>query len=127
MSEVDPNMRNRPRPPPAPAPVAAAAASVTSHSPQSTFASSPRRQQQQQQQPNTNSQPPPPAPPISSDLFVGGSGGYDAQTAQRVRRWIESRTVTDVRDCRPFLNREIHRGFALKKTANCNDRSAPRL
>jgi len=51
----------------------------------------------------------------------------DAQTALRVRRWIESRSVSDVRQYRPVLNQEIHQGFALRKTQNRNDRSAPRF
>lgn len=52
---------------------------------------------------------------------------YDAQTAMRVRRWIESRTTTNVVDCRPILNAEIQRGIALKKTNSVNDRSAPKI
>ena len=55
------------------------------------------------------------------------SPNYDAQTAMRVRRWIESKTVTNVADCRPYLNAEIQQGFALKKTTSMNDRSAPRF
>ena len=55
------------------------------------------------------------------------SPNYDVQTAMRVRRWIESKTVTNVADCRPYLNHEIQQGFALKKTTSMNDRSAPRF
>jgi hypothetical protein len=55
------------------------------------------------------------------------SSGYDAQTAMRVRRWIESRTTPNVGDCRPVLNAEIQRGIALKKTNSVNDRSAPKI
>ena len=54
---------------------------------------------------------------------------YDQQTetALRVRRWIESKSVTDVKDCRPLLNQEIQKGFSLRKTQDSNDRSAPIL
>lgn len=52
---------------------------------------------------------------------------YDMQTAMRVRRWIESKSVTNVAECRPVLNAEIHQGFALRKTSVMNDRSAPRF
>ena len=45
----------------------------------------------------------------------------------RLRRWIESRSATNVVDCRPVLNAEIQRGVALKKTNSVNDRSAPRF
>lgn len=55
------------------------------------------------------------------------SPNYDAQTALRVRRWIESKTVSNVADCRPYLNAEIQQGFHLKKTTSMNDRSAPRF
>ena len=55
------------------------------------------------------------------------SPNYDAQTAMRVRRWIESKTVTNVADCRPYLNAEIQQGFALRKTTSMNDRSAPKF
>ena len=67
-----------------------------------------------------------PQPPPMQNNF-NTPGGYDAQTALRVRRWIESKTVTDVRETRPLLNAEIHQGFALRKTQNTNDRSAPRF
>ena len=55
------------------------------------------------------------------------SPNYDAQTALRVRRWIESKSVTNVADCRPYLNQEIQQGLALRKTTSMNDRSAPRF
>jgi len=57
---------------------------------------------------------------------VGGPGlpPYDS-SAHKVRQWIETRTVTDVRKVRPILNQEIQRGFSLKKTAGVNDRSRP--
>ena len=55
------------------------------------------------------------------------SSNYDAQTAMRVRRWIESKTVTNVAECRPFLNAEIQQGMVLRKTTCMNDRSAPRF
>ena len=55
------------------------------------------------------------------------SPNYDVQTALRVRRWIESKTVTNVADCRPYLNQEIQQGFNLRKTTSMNDRSAPRF
>ena len=62
-----------------------------------------------------------------SASLTSASSGYDAQTAMRVRRWIESRSATNVVDCRPVLNAEIQRGVALKKTNSVNDRSAPRF
>ena len=55
------------------------------------------------------------------------SHNYDAQTAMRVRRWIESKTVSNVADCRPYLNAEIQQGLVLKKPTSMNDRSAPRF
>jgi hypothetical protein len=64
---------------------------------------------------------------MSRNLSAASSSGYDAQTAMRVRRWIESRSATNVGDCRPILNAEIQRGVALKKTNAVNDRSAPRF
>lgn len=73
--------------------------------------------------PNMRNRPQP--PPISNPQQ--SSSNYDAQTAMRVRRWIESKTVADVRDCRPFLNAEIHQGFSLRKNAVVNDRSAPKF
>ena len=48
-------------------------------------------------------------------------------SAMRVRQWIETRTVSDVRRVRPVLNQEIQRGFSLKKTNEVNDRSKPRF
>ena len=55
------------------------------------------------------------------------SPSYDAQTALRVRRWIESKSTINVADCRPYLNQEIQQGLALRKTTSMNDRSAPRF
>ena len=50
------------------------------------------------------------------------------QTALRVRKWIESRSVPNVKEYRPLLNAQIQQGFALRKTAGMtNDRSAPRF
>ena len=63
------------------------------------------------------------APPYQRSV---SSPNYDVQTAMRVRRWIESKTVTNVADCRPYLNAEIHQGMSLRKTT-MNDRSAPRF
>ena len=51
----------------------------------------------------------------------------ERETALRVRRWIESKTVTDVKVCRPLLNREIQQGLVLRKNKVSNDRSAPRF
>jgi len=50
------------------------------------------------------------------------------QTAQRVRKWIESKSVSNVKEHRPLLNAEIHQGYALRKTTGLiNDRSAPKF
>ena len=62
----------------------------------------------------------------------GGHGGGPGQQEQvaaalRVRQWIETRTVSDVRKIRPVLNQEIHQGFLLKKSGAVNDRSVPRF
>ena len=62
--------------------------------------------------------------PVHNQEF---SSNYDAQTAMRVSNSIDSKSVGDVRNCRPFLNAEIHQGLALRKTSSRNDRSAPRL
>ena len=74
---------------------------------------------QQQQQPQNNQG--------FQRSFSTPSSNYDAQTAMRVRRWIESKTVTNVAECRPFLNAEIQQGMVLRKTTCMNDRSAPRF
>ncbi len=103
MGDVDANMRNRPQPPPL------------------------KGLQQQQTQPffPSSSSPQLQRRAVGGDVAVGGC---DAQTALRVRRWIESRSVGDVRECRPLLNAEIKQGFALRKTqGGTNDRSAPRF
>ena len=65
--------------------------------------------------------------PYFQRSFSTPNPNYDAETAMRVRRWVESKTVTNVADCRPYLNTEIQQGFALKKTKSMNDRSAPRF
>jgi len=57
----------------------------------------------------------------------GQRGGIDPQAAMRVRHWIETRTVSDVRKVRPVLNAEIHQGFLLKKANGVMDRSQPRF
>jgi hypothetical protein len=50
------------------------------------------------------------------------------QTAQRVRKWIESKSVSNVKEHRPLLNAEIHQGYVLRKTTGLiNDRSAPKF
>ena len=38
------------------------------------------------------------------------------QTALRVRKWIESRSVPNVKEYRPMLNAQIQQGLALRKT-----------
>ena len=54
-------------------------------------------------------------------------GHCDMQSAMRVRQWIETRTVSDVRKVRPILNQEIQRGLSLRKTSTVSDRSQPRF
>ena len=79
---------------------------------------------------------PPPIP--SSQLHQNHAGrGNDQlfipsamaeQTAQRVRKWIESKSVSNVKEHRPLLNAEIHQGYVLRKTTGMiNDRSAPKF
>ena len=83
-----------------------------------------RPNQQQQHHPNGT------GPPMGNgpqNMGHGPPSNYDAQTAMRVRRWIESKTVTNVADCRPYLNAEIQQGLVLKKPTSMNDRSAPRF
>jgi len=58
---------------------------------------------------------------------TNGSQRSDPQTAMKVRHWIETRTVSDVRKVRPVLNSEIHKGFLLKKASGVMDRSQPRF
>jgi hypothetical protein len=58
---------------------------------------------------------------------TNGSQREDPQTAMKVRHWIETRTVSDVRKVRPVLNSEIHKGFLLKKASGVMDRSQPRF
>ena len=69
-----------------------------------------------------------PQPP---DLHRGGwpgphNGGYDPSAA-KVRHWIETRTVSDVRKVRPVLNQEIQQGFQLRKATGVKDRSGPKI
>jgi len=52
--------------------------------------------------------------------------GVDPSSA-KVRHWIETRTVSDVRKVRPVLNQEIQQGFQLRKATGVKDRSQPRL
>ena len=80
---------------------------------------SPQHQPQHQQQLQSNQQ--------GFQRSFSTNSNYDAQTAMRVRRWIESKTVTNVAECRPFLNQEIQQGMVLRKTTCMNDRSAPRF
>jgi len=87
---------------------------------------------QRPQPPDINGHVPPGAN-SASYWTAGGSGGMvhngmghcDAQSALRVRQWIETRTVSDVRKVRPILNQEIQRGLNLRKTAAVSDRSQP--
>ena len=60
-------------------------------------------------------------------VAAGPAGAQERETALRVRRWIESKSVTDVKVCRPLLNREIQQGLVLRKNKVSNDRSAPRF
>jgi len=55
---------------------------------------------------------------------MGNGSRYDHS---RVRQWIETRSVSDVRKVRPILNQEIQRGFSLKKALSVSDRSTPRF
>ena len=69
-----------------------------------------------------------PQPP---DLHRGGwpgphNGGHDPAAA-KVRHWIETRTVSDVRKVRPVLNQEIQQGFQLRKATGVKDRSGPKI
>merc|ERR1719322_1963216 len=81
-------------------------------------------------------QPPPIAPSQTqhpTQLTMGNDPSFvpsamAEQTALRVRKWIESRSVPNVKEYRPLLNAQIQQGFALRKTAGItNDRSAPRF
>ena len=91
-----------------------------------------------QMYPANNGQGPYPAsgpyPPNGPGPYPGQGGPYHGppaghvdRSAVRVRQWIETRTVSDVRKVRPFLNQEIQRGFSLKKTNEVSDRSKPRF
>ena len=71
-----------------------------------------------------------PQPP---DLHRGGwpgphnSGHGGDPAAAKVRHWIETRTVSDVRKVRPVLNQEIQQGFQLRKATGVKDRSGPKI
>ena len=61
---------------------------------------------------------------------IGGwqNGGQRMDPASaKVRQWIETRTVSDVRKVRPVLNQEIQQGFQLRKAVGIKDRSQPRF
>lgn len=45
-------------------------------------------------------QPPSPSAQAAAAAAAASQANYDVQTAMRVRRWIESKSVSDVRDCR---------------------------
>jgi len=85
--------------------------------------------------PTLNQRPQPPDLNNGQQRWSSSHGGVlhmvpNPQSAQmRVRQWIETRTVSDVRKVRPVLNQEIQRGFSLRKSANetMNDRSQPRF
>ena len=63
---------------------------------------------------------------VNDQLFMPSA--MAEQTALRVRKWIESKSVSNVREFRPLLNAEIQQGCALRKTTGLiNDRSAPRF
>jgi len=74
-----------------------------------------------------------PQPPSlhTNDSAAAGRQSFEATggpgSAQKVRQWIETRTVADVRKIRPILNQEIQSGFSLRKTIGVNDRSMPRF
>ena len=80
-------------------------------------------------------QPPPiatsqihPSHPTMTNDPLRMSSAISEQTALRVRKWIESKSVSNVRDFRPILNAEIQQGHALRNTTGVmNDRSAPRF
>jgi hypothetical protein len=93
---------------------------------------------QRPQPPDINGHLPPPVQAAAASWgptggqFGGGGvhngmGHCDPQSAMRVRQWIETRTVSDVRQVRPILNQEIQRGLSLRKTAVVSDRSQPRF
>jgi len=102
MNQVDPSLCNRPQPPPPPG------ANFQPHADHaSSFRGSPATLRRAQSAVAAQGQAAAPADASPSS--------YDAQTAQRVRRWIESRSVADVRECRPQLNAEIQRGLSLRR------------
>ena len=57
----------------------------------------------------------------------GWQNGVDPASAIKVRHWIETRTVSDVRKVRPVLNQQIQQGFQLRKAVGVKDRSQPRF
>jgi len=77
----------------------------------------------------TLSQRPQPPDMHNGQRWPNANGGQrgDPQTAMKVRHWIETRTVSDVRKVRPILNSEIHQGFLLRKANGVMDRSQPRI
>ena len=66
-----------------------------------------------------------PLPPNIGGWQNGGQRMDPA--AAKVRQWIETRTVSDVRKVRPVLNQEIQQGFQLRKAVGVKDRSQPRF
>ena len=77
--------------------------------------------------PIATSQTHPSHPTMTNDSLFMPSAMAE-QTALRVRKWIESKSVSNVREYRPLLNAEIQQGYALRKTTGLiNDRSAPRF
>jgi len=77
----------------------------------------------------TLSQRPQPPDMHNGQRWPNANGGQrgDPQTAMKVRHWIETRTVSDVRKVQPILNSEIHQGFLLRKANGVMDRSQPRI
>jgi len=86
----------------------------------------------QEMDPTLGQRPQPPSLHTNGSTAGGrqsfdATGGGGAGSAQKVRQWIETRTVADVRKIRPILNQEIQSGFSLRKTIGVNDRSMPRF
>ena len=70
--------------------------------------------------------------PLPPDIHRHQGGGWAGPgqvdpAAAKVRHWIETRTVSDVRKVRPVLNQEIQQGFQLRKATGVKDRSQPRF
>jgi len=59
--------------------------------------------------------------------WQNGVDHSDPASALKVRHWIETRTVSDVRKVRPVLNQQIQQGFQLRKATGVKDRSQPRF